>query len=98
MEGDGMLAIDGHLDQVFVPDLARIAPQILGLDAVETMPGARNVLGRERLAVVPGDARPEREAELGARGVPGPAFGQLGDDAIEGVARLVRVETHQVVE
>ena len=98
MERDGRLVVDRHLFQVLVPDRARATAVEVLLDAVEPMPGALHVLGRERLAVVPADPGPELEGELGSGRVPGPACGQIGDDGVEAVLRLVVVVADEVVE
>src|SRR4029079_3469405 len=57
-----VVAVERDLLEVLVPDPARIAPQILGLLAVETMPRALHVLGGEWLAVVPGHALAQLES------------------------------------
>src|SRR5262245_34114027 len=56
MKGDLILTIERDLFQVLIPDLARVAPEVLRLDTIEAMPGALHVLTREGLAVVPGHA------------------------------------------
>ena len=64
----------------------------------QLVPSALHVLGGERFAVVPLDALPELERELGLVRIPGPAFGQVGNDVGQLVLLLLRIEHHQIVE
>src|SRR3546814_8111196 len=63
VEADRIVGFDGHLLQVRVPRLTRVLAQpglALPLDRV---PGTLHVLRREGLAVVPGDAGMQLEAQ-----------------------------------
>jgi hypothetical protein len=66
--------------------------------ASQRIPRALDVLGRERLAVVPLHTLVQLEGELGFALVPLPALGQIGHDGVEAVEGLLLVEKHQVVE
>ena len=59
-KGDLMLADDGHLFEVAVPGLARVEAKLLGRPAGQQVPGAFDILGGERFAVVPSDALAQR--------------------------------------
>ena len=94
-----MVAVRRHFLEVVVPDLARVAAELLrAVLAEQRMPGALHVLGRERLAVVPLHALAQFERELGLAVVPRPARSQVGHDRLQAVQRLVLVEQHKVVE
>src|SRR5262245_1729723 len=98
MEGDLIVTVERDLFQVLVPDLARVAPEVLGIDAVEAVPRALHVFAREGLAVVPAYTGVQLEGELGARSIPGPAVRQLRHNGVKAVAWLSRIEADQVVE
>src|SRR5271166_2136863 len=97
MKGDLIVAVRRHLREVAVPALARIDAELLAGPAGEEIPGAFDVLGGERLAVVPFDALTQREGQLGPLFVPGPAGGKVRDDRPQAVLRHVLIEYHQVV-
>ena len=99
MEGGFMIAVRRHFLEVVVPDLARVAAELLSaILAQERVPCALHVLGRERFAVVPLHALAQLESQLGLAVVPCPARSQVGHDCLQAVQRLVLVEQHQIVE
>src|SRR5437867_11553458 len=57
-----------------------------------------DVLGRERLDVVPLHVAPEQEDRLAIALLPRPSFGKLPDDRVDAVGRLHWIEEHQIVE
>src|SRR3989441_12957779 len=57
-----------------------------------------DVLGRERLAVVPLHVGPEQEDQLAIALLPRPSVGELPDDRVDAVGRLHWIEEHQIVE
>src|SRR5256885_902484 len=61
---DLVIAADGHTVEVAVPGLPRINPQFLGASAADQVPGAFDVIGGERLAVMPLDALPQFEGQF----------------------------------
>ena len=99
LEGRLVIAVDGDVLQLGVPDLARIALEVLGLGlADQHPPGALHVLCRERLAVVPFHALPQLERQLGVGGIPRPAFGQIRNDGIDALVNLGGIEHDEIVE
>src|SRR5580700_8308555 len=60
-EGDLVIAVRGDLFEVPVPGLTRIDAELLTRLAGEQVPGAFDILGRERPAVVPLDPLAKRE-------------------------------------
>src|SRR5580692_10205563 len=64
-EGDLVVAVGRYFCEVAVPRLARIDPQLVVRFAEQQVPGAFDVRGGERLAVVPLDALAQREGQLG---------------------------------
>ena len=93
-----MVAVDRHLLQVLPPDRARVLAEIVGVLAGQLVPGALHVLGGERLAVVPFDARVQLEGELGLGRIPRPAVGQIRHDGFGRIERLGLVEDDEIVE
>jgi hypothetical protein len=75
-----------------------VETQLLARLAGQEIPGALNILGRKRPAVVPLDALPQREGELGSVLAPRPAGGQIGQDRLHAVLFDVLVEHDEVVE
>src|SRR5207237_4894949 len=73
MKGDLVIAIGGHFPQITVPGFARVDAQLFARLAGQKIPGALDVGGSERLAVVPFDALAQRENQLGAFLVPRPS-------------------------
>src|SRR5262249_7193920 len=57
-ERDLMVTVGGDLFEVAVPGFARVDTQLLGRFAGDQIPGAFDIRGGERLAVVPFDAGP----------------------------------------
>ena len=98
LEGDLVVAVDHHLVEIVVPDLARVLAELVLPDlAGQHVESALHVIGRERLAVVPLDALVELEGELGPGPVPRPALGQVGHDRLKAVVTFGRIEHHKVV-
>ena len=79
-----IIAIGGHLFEVVVPGFARVDAQFFARLALQQVPGAFDIRGRERLAVVPFDALAQREGQLGSLLVPRPASGELRARSIAG--------------
>ena len=79
-----VIAVGRDLDEVVVPGLARVDAQLLGRLALQQIPGAFDVGGGERLAVMPFDALAQMEGQLGAVLVPGPVGGEFGTDRLRG--------------
>ena len=94
-----VIAVDADVLQLGVPDLARVALEILRLAlADQHPPGALHVLGGERLAVMPLHALVQLEGQLGVGWVPRPAIGQIRDHGLQALMRLGRIEHDQIVE
>src|SRR5215472_16024631 len=70
MEGDLKVTVRGHLFEIFVPGFTRINAKILARFAGQQVPGALDVFGGKTLAVVPCDAFPQPECQLGLVLVP----------------------------
>ena len=98
MKGDLVIAIGGHLPQITVPGFARVDAQLFARLAGQKIPGALDVGGSERLAVVPFDALAQRENQLGAFLVPRPAGRQIRDNRLQTGLRHVLLVHDQVVE
>ena len=64
VKGDLVIAVDGHIVEVAVPGFPRIDPQLLGGHAADQVPGTFDVIGGERLAVMPFDALPQFERQF----------------------------------
>src|SRR5262249_11762957 len=77
MKGDLIVAVSGDLFEVAVPGLTRIETKFVSRLAGQQVPGAFDVLGGERLAVVPGDALAQWKSQLGSILVPRPAGGEI---------------------
>ncbi len=93
-----VVAVDRHLLEVFVPGLAEVLAQpVLGL-LRQKVPGAFHVRGRERLAVMPFDAFPQREAQRLVVVAPLPLGREFRDDGVRVVQRLVLIVDDQIVE
>ncbi len=92
-----VVAVGRHLLQVVPPDLARVLAKAVRALVLQLVQGADDVLGRERLAVVPRHVVAQLEGELGLGLVPGPAGGELGLDGVHGIELLVLVVEHEVV-
>src|SRR5215471_11551429 len=84
--------------EVAVPGFARVEPQLLLRFAEQHVPGAFDVGGSKRLAVVPFDALPQLEGEPGVALVPRPAFCQFRLNEFRPVLLLVLFEQYEVVE
>ena len=97
-EGRLEVAVDRDLLQIVPPDRARVLAEVVGVLAGQLVPGALHVLGGEGLAVVPLDAGMQLEGELGLGRVPGPAVGEVGNDGLGRVERLLLVVDDEVVE
>src|SRR5262249_34438153 len=99
-EGHLVVGLDDHLLEVAVPGLARIDAQAVTVVALasQEVPGAFDVTRRERLAVVPFDARAQLEAQAGARLVPRPRGREIGHDRLQPALRHRLVVHHEIVE
>ena len=92
------VAVGGDLLDVGPPGRTRIAPELgLALAAQQQVEGAGDVLGAERLAVVPLHALAQGEHQLPVVVLPLPLGGEVGHDRLEAVLRRVLVEHHEVV-
>jgi PAS domain S-box-containing protein len=91
-------AVGGDFRNVVPPRFARIEAQPLGSATGQQVPGAFDVGGSERLAVMPSHPLAQLEGQPGPLFVPRPAVGQVGNDGIETVLYLVLVVHHEVVE
>src|SRR4029453_1454016 len=80
VEGRLAVAADADTVEVRVPRRSRILTEIVGVLSHQLVPSALHVPAGKRLAIVPRDALPKLERELGLVGIPGPAFGQVGND------------------
>src|SRR5271165_7576951 len=98
MEGDLVIAAGGDLVEIAVPGFAGIDPEFLVRLAGKRLPGAFDVGGGERLAVVPFDVLTQAEGQRGPGLVPRPVAGKIGRDRGEAVLRDVLVEENEVVE
>ena len=97
-EGNLVVAIRGHLFDIAVPGFARIDAKLLARLAAQQVPGAFHVLGGEGFAVMPFDTVPQRESQLGALLVRGPAGGQIWDDRPHAVLRHVLIVHDEIIE
>ena len=98
MKGDLVIAVGGDFIEVAVPGFAGIDPELLARLAGERVPGAFDVRGGERLAVVPFDALTQAEGQRSPGLVPRPVAGEIGDDRGKAVLRHVLVEENEIVE
>ena len=97
-ERDPIITVGGHVFEVFVPGFARIDAKLLARFAGQELPGALDVVGGERSAVVPFDALAQGKAELFAILAPRPAGGELRDDRFKAALRHMLVIKGEVVE
>src|SRR5580692_7598721 len=74
-ESDLVVAVRGHLLDIAIPGFSRIDAKLLARLAAQQVPRAFDVLGREGFAVMPLDALPQGESQLGPFLVRGPARG-----------------------
>src|SRR6266478_4048134 len=93
-----VIPVGGDLLEVAVPGLPRIDTQLLARLALQQVPGALDILGGQRLAVVPLDALVQLEGQPGAVLVPRPALGQFGHDRLHAVLLHVLVVQNEVVK
>src|SRR5467141_1592988 len=89
MEGDLIIAVRPDLFEVAIPGFAGIDAELVARFFEDQIPGALNVLGRERLAVMPFDALAERQSQFGPVLVPRPAGRQIGHDRREAALRYM---------
>src|SRR6516165_5356643 len=87
MEGDLVVAVGGDLVEIAVPGFARIDPEFLARLAGQRIPGAFDVGGGERLAVMPFDTLTQVKGQRRPGLVPHPVAGEIGDDGGEAVLR-----------
>jgi hypothetical protein len=92
------IAIGGYLSEVVKSRFKQISPQFLRSLVHSQVPGAFDILGAERLAVMPFDAAAQLKGQLGPVLVPYPAGRQIGHDRLQTVLRRMLVEHDQVVE
>ena len=93
-----VVAAGGDLGEVLVPGGAEICPQPVLRASGQQVPGAFDVGGSERLAVMPFDALAEFERQRRAVLVPGPFRSQLRPDRRQAVLRDVLIVKDEVVE
>src|SRR5947209_20606903 len=98
MKRDLGVAVDRHLVEIAVPGFAWIDPQLFARLAADHVPGALDVSGAERLAIMPFDALAQREGQLRPLLVPRPAGGQIRHDRGEAVLLHMLVEHHEIVD
>ena len=98
MEDDLVVAIGRHVLHIAVPRLARIDAQLLAGLAGQEIPGALDVRGSERLAVVPFHALAQREDQFGAFLVPRPAGGQVRHNRLHAGLRHILLVHDEVIE
>ena len=98
VKGDLVVAVCLHLGEVVVPGFARVDAQLLLRRALQQIEGAFDVLGSKRFAVVPFDAVPQGQRQLGAILAPGPAGGELRYDRIGAVLLDILLVDDQVVK
>jgi hypothetical protein len=98
MKSDLVVAVGGDIFKVSVPRLAGIEAQLVAGLAAEHFPGAFDILGGEGLAVVPLDAFPQRQGQLGPFLIPRPAGGQVRDDRCHTVLRHVLPKHDKIIE
>jgi hypothetical protein len=89
-----------HVLDVRVPVLAGIEAELgLGLRRLaQHVEGERDVLGGERLAVVPLHVLAEEEHEVPVVVLPRPPLGEIPDDGVHALRRLRGIEEDEVVE
>jgi len=93
-----VVGLDDDAIEVAVPGLAWIDAQRLASLALQQIPGAFDVTGAERPAVVPFDALAQFERDGGPRLVPRPGAGEIGHDGLQAALRHALIVHHQVVE
>src|SRR5260221_6177533 len=98
MEGDLVVAFGSDGVEIAVPALARVDAQFLGRLALQQIPGAFDIGGGDRLAVVPFDALAQWQGQLGTLLMPGPAGCEFRDNRLWTVLRDVLAIDHKVVE
>ena len=92
-----VVAVGLDLGKIAVPALARVDAQLVGRLALHQFPGAFDVGGGERLAVVPLHPLAQLESQPRAVLVPRPTGRQLWLDRGKAVLRQVLVEDDEVV-
>ncbi len=98
VEADFEIAVDRYLSKVLIPGFARIDPELFRPGTPQQIPGAFNVPGAERLAVMPFDALAQFENQRRAILAPRPLDGEIGDNCFEPVLRNMLIEHHEIVE
>ena len=88
MENRLVVALGGHVRQIEVPGPAVVDPELVLALVEQQVPGAFDVGGGERLAVMPFDALAQLEREFGAVFAPRPARRQFRHDRFEAVLRV----------
>ena len=92
------IAVGGHLIEVAPPGFARVDAEFVGGFAGQQVPGAFDVGGGKRLAVMPFDALAQFDGQRRAGLVPAPARRQFRPDRVEAVLRDLLIEHDEVVE
>ena len=87
-EGDLVITVRRYVGEVFICDLARVEPQLVGPLIEQQVPGALDIGGGERLAVMPFDVLTQLEGQRGVVLVPRPACRQFADYRAEADLRL----------
>jgi len=98
MEGDFVFAVRADLFEVAIPGFARIDAELVARPFEQEVPGALDVLGRKRLAVMPFDALAQRQGQRSPFLVPRPAGRQIGHDRFKAALLHVLVEHDEIVE
>src|SRR5215813_1592428 len=78
-----VVALCRHILEIGIPRFAGINAQLLGRLTGQQIPGAFDVIGSERLAVVPFDPLTQRESQLHAVLIPRPTRGQVRHDRLQ---------------
>src|SRR5947209_7594558 len=89
MKGGLAVAVGSDLFEIAEPDLSRVDAKLLFRFAEQQIVSAFDVGGGERLAVVPFDALPQFERQLGAVLAPRPAGREVRHDRLHAVLWLV---------
>jgi hypothetical protein len=93
-----VVAINGHVCNIVEQVSPWIFPKLVLRFVLQQVEGTFNVLGRERLAIMPGHAFPQLECQCHAGRIPGPARCQFGHDVAHTVLWLVLVVNDEVIE
>src|SRR5215813_728195 len=92
------VALCRDLLEIGIPRFAGINAQLLGRLAGQQIPGAFDVIGSERLAVVPFDPLTQREGQLHAVLTPRPTRGQVRHNRLQAGLRYILLIHDQIVK